>query len=322
MAKVLILENEDTGKTYKEYLMQQLPDHEFIWRKDIASAKATINQDYSVVVLDQRLDHSELGTTFMRWCKEKYPHINGIMFSAWANKADVSEAHNQNWIMTSIEKGREGLAKLPGLIMTAINDSECRWVLSQTNHAPKEIGRIRTWNSFFAPMRVYKVSECVVNSEYVDDSLWDTVEIMHAGQKKTEKRTRESVHSVSVKCDSTVAAGFSNQQKLNDIITKNMDIDVNASYSSSSETTEKNTDERVVEFEMPKIESNPNEVSLSSVKIQVNQIYEVRSLCLKVTCPICRSDKYINCEVRIPTRREKSRKVQVYSDGKKVILDI
>lgn len=321
MAKVLILEDEDTGKIYKDYLMKQLPDHEFIWRTDIASAKATINQDYSVVVLDQRLGHNELGTTFMRWCKEQYPHINGILFSSWADKADVSEAHNNKWIMASKEKGREGLAELPGLIMTAIDDSACKWVLSQTNHAPKEIGKIRTWKSFFVPTKVYKVSECVVNSEFVDDSLWDTVAVMHAGQKTTEKKARETVHSVSVKCDSRISIGFSNQ-KLNDIITRNMDINTDINYAYTSESTEKNIDETIVESVMPSIESDPNKVGISSVKIQVNQIYEVRSICLKVTCPICDSDKYINCEVHVPTKREKSRKVIVYSDGSKRILDI
>lgn len=305
MAKVLILEDSDFGKVYMEYLMSQLPEHEFVWQRDISSAKAEINQTYSVVVLDQVLENGELGTSFMTWCKEKYPHINGILFSGYTNMGNVIEALEKKMLLLSVPKGSDGLARLPKLIDMA--------------STPVKIGKIRTWKALFSPITVYKMSEYVLNDNFLDEKLWETVQIMHAGQKTTNKMAREFIHNVSVKCDSSISTGISHKM-LSEIVTRSMKMDM--AYSNTAESSTKDYDERIDEYEMPAIESNPNSVWLSSVKIQINRIYEVRKVCLKVTCPICNGEQYIECEVYIPTKRDKARKIMVYSDQSKKILEI
>lgn len=95
MAKVLILENQDTGGLYKGMLEKLMPNHFFSWYRNITDAKTHINNSYSVVIFDQRLDNGELGTDFMLWCKKEFPHITGIMLSTHVTPEQLQVAIDQ-----------------------------------------------------------------------------------------------------------------------------------------------------------------------------------------------------------------------------------
>ena len=321
MAKVLLLENEDIGKLYQELLSKKLVSHQFVWCKDITTAKQTIDDSYSVVIFDQRLDNDELGTVFMSWCKEKYPHIVGIMLSALVTKDDLGDAYNKGLIFKYLKKTKEHLVKLPEFVSAAIDNSECLRIMPSEDDAPELIGSIRSWRTIFSPMKVYKITDYVVNDEFVDDKYWETIMTIHAGQKTTHKRTHQTNHVVTVKCDYQMTTGIS-AERVNKMITKNVTFGANANRATSSNNSYVYTNEYEDSFEMPHVSSDPNIVCLSSIKIQTNRIYEIRAIGLKVVCSACSNDKYISCEVRIPTNREKHRKVMVYSDGSKKILDI
>lgn len=323
----MILEDESTGKIYKDYLMSALPNHEFVWCRNIASAQKAIDETFSVVVLDQRLEENtagtisvELGTTFMCWCKEKYPHIVGIMLSTHVTKEALAEAYDKQWISKYLEKDKKGLADLPGEVAVAIDNSECLRVTEKTASSPQRIGTFRTWRTLFSPMRVYKISEYVVDDQFVDNNTWETIKTIHAGQKKVDKRKIQISNTITVKCDATMSAVVS-ADILTSIIKKNIKLDSNISCSINSESSETYIAELEESFEMPPISSDPNTVSLSTMKIEANRIYEVRTIGLKISCPVCQSDKYISCEVRVPTNRIKHRKIYIYSDGTSKELD-
>ena len=301
MAKILILENEFTGKTYREYLSDQLPDHVFTWCKDINTAKKEVDESYSVIVLDQRLDNNELGTSFMKWCKETYPHIVGIMFSALAKRADVDAAFNNKWIIASIEKDGDGLVKLPECIVTAINESEYQRVAVRSDGKPQFIGNIWRWEAPFFPIKAYKVSEYIKDRAYVDEDTWEVKWARHAGQTTSNKTTRETAYTVKVNCDTAVTAGVS-VDKIKKLVTKSLKINGEFKLSSNFDYSEKRVDQTEEQYVMPEVDADPNGRGLTMVKCEQNRVFEVRIVGLKLHCPLCKRDKYCTCEIFIPTK--------------------
>ena len=322
MAKVMLVENDETGKHYQDLLTKTMTEHSFVLCRNIEDARNKINGSFSVVIFDQRLDNGELGTDFMRWCKQNYPHIEGIMLSALVTRDDLAGAYKDHLIVAYLKKSKEDLMRLPEVVSSAINQSEIRLANKNIDFLhPILIGKIRTLRRCFSPIKVYKVGETIVNRDYIDDSLWVNTRTLHAGQKASNKTVYTKTTSVSIKCDSQFALGI-NMDKLSAIITQSVKVDTKAIISLNSESSESVQSEIEDYFEMPEQPKDPYAVYLSSIILQTNQVFELRSAIIKLVCPVCGDEKYVTVEMRIPTDREKHRKIMVYSDGSKKILDV
>lgn len=323
MAKVMLIEHDETGKHYQDLLTKTMKEHSFYLCRSIAEAKRIINNSFSVVIFDQRLENGELGTDFMRWCKQNHPHIVGVMLSALVTRDDLASAYRDHLIVTYLKKNKEDLMKLPEVVSDAISKSEVELITNNyiNNSHPILIGKIRTPNRLFSSIKVYKVGETIVTSDFIDDSLWESTRVLHAGQTTSNKIVYTKTTKVSIKCETQFVFGI-NTEKLNSIITQSLKLDANMLLSLNSESSESVQSEMVDSFEMPEQPNDPNDVHLSSILFQTNQVFELRSAIIKLVCPVCKDEKYVTAEMRIPTNREKHRKIMVYSDGSKKILDV
>ena len=319
----MLIEHDDTGKHYQDLLSKTMVDHTFILCRNISEAKSIIDNSFSVVVFDQRLENGELGTEFMRWCKQTHPHIVGIMLSALVTKDDLARAYRDHLIISYLKKDKDDLLRLPEVISAAIDKSEIDRITNNFKYyaQPVLIGKIRIPTRPFSSIKVYKIGETIVNNEYIDDTLWKSTRILHAGQKTINKMTYQKSTNITVRCESQLTLGI-DAEKINSLISRSVKVDTNSILAVSSESTESVSSEAIDSFEMPGQPNDPEGVYLSSITFQTVQVFELKTAIIKLVCPICKDEKYITVELKIPTNREKHRKVMVYSDGSKKFLDV
>jgi len=324
MAKILLMEHDEIGKHYKELLELHLPEHKIIWCHGIQEAHEKIDKEFSVVVFDQRFDDTgELGTNFMKWCKNEYPHIVGIMLSAQASKSDLEEAFGENLIYKYVKKNKDELARLPQIVIAAISESEVRRIKQESNLKPILIGKIRSFRNIFKPIEVYKISDIIVDKEYVYEDSWERILVLHAGQKKSRKHTLQKTNKVCTQFEENTSLDSKiNITKLNKLISNSSGVDVKINKSHITESDSSYIEEFLDSYEMPEIPQDKSTVYLSTVMLETCQIFEHHTLGLKLVCPLCRYEKYMTVESFVPTDRDKIKKTLIYSDNTKEVLDI
>lgn len=325
MAKVLILENQDTGGLYKDMLEQLMPNHFFYWCRNIADAKSHINASYSAVIFDQRLDNSELGTDFMLWCKNEFPHITGIMLSTHVTPEQLQIAIDRKLMVKFLTKTSNDIAQLPYWISAAIDKSEYLQAVCDSDNTSVYIGTIRVPGilGFFHRMSVHKIKDVVINKEYVDETKWDVIVTAHAGQSTILKETYQLEHTYQIRCDATISTEVQHQQVI-DLIGKNLGSKLGWNLNANAEVSVKETIARETSETntMPPLSSKPDEICLSSWQLQANQVYEIHSVALRVECPVCKHDQYLNYVVEVPTSQIKQRKKMVFSNNDVKYLDV
>lgn len=325
MAKVLLLENQDTGGLYKEMLERVMPDHFFSWCRNIKDAEEQINDSYSVVVFDQRLDNNELGTEFMLWCKNKYPHITGIMLSTHVTTEQLQVAIDNQLMIKFLRKTSADLNQLPNWVNAAIDKSEYLRAVRNSDNAMIYIGTIKTqgfWG-FFHRMSVYRIKDIIINKDYVDETKWDTIVTAHAGQNTVHKETYQLERMYNIRYDVAISSEVQHEQVI-ELVGKNLGSKLGWNLNANAEVSVKETIVRETSetSNMPPLSPNPDQICLSSWQLQANQVFEVHLIALKVECPACKHVQYLNYIVEVPTNQIKQRKKMVYSNNEVKYLDV
>lgn len=89
--KILIVENEESGKIYKEILERALNVEVFWARNKDEAIHIVENNHIKVALLDQRLEAGELGTEVWKIIRDKQGDIKPIMLTGRARREEVGE---------------------------------------------------------------------------------------------------------------------------------------------------------------------------------------------------------------------------------------
>ena len=321
MNKILLIENEDSGKYYKELVQKSIENVEIIWVKNRnAALSAFSNNSFKVVVYDQRLDNNELGIDIMLELKKKDKHLVGIMLSAYATSDDTAKAGKEGILFEFVNKNSINI--LPTKIIDALRYYDLNRALDNTQEKIF-IGRLFKKRAFFHPLKYYIVMKNLVDSNYVFDESWEDMYMINAGEEQCQKKSIEITKSVKVvntiKDDYKQEADFS---KLQHLVALNFKNQVSISQSSEVSDCTKTIDEIVKTYKMPNIPQSVDEDYLTTTILQCGQIYKKYEVIISEECSLCNNNTYHHIEVFVPTDRKKLRKVNTYRFGNQEIVEV
>ncbi len=321
MNRVLLIENEDTGKYYQELVQKSIENLEIIWvRSKIEAFDAFSNNSFKVVVYDQRLDNNELGIDIMLELKKKDKYLIGIMLSAYATPEDTTKAGKEGILFDFINK--QFVTSLPSKIIDALRFYDLNRALD-TKQEKIYIGRKFNWHSIFHPLKYYIVMKNLIDSNYVFDESWEDNYMINAGEEQCQKKSIEIIKNIkivnTIKDDYKHEADFSKVKQLVELKFQNQ---VSISEQSESNETTKAIDEIVKTYRMPTIPQSVDEDYLTTTIFQCGQVYKKYEVIILEECSLCDSNTYHHLEVYVPTDRKKFRKVNTYRYGKQEIVEV
>ena len=90
-SSILIVENDDVGRIYKETI-EDILNIDVFWAKNENEAINIIENNYiKVALLDQRLDAGELGTDVLEKLRKIQPNVIAIMLTGKAHNEEIGK---------------------------------------------------------------------------------------------------------------------------------------------------------------------------------------------------------------------------------------
>lgn len=321
MNKILLIENENSGKSYVELIETVIKNVDVTWVKNCSEALSEVqNNTYKVVVYDQRLDNNELGTETMMKLKEIDKNLLGIMLSAYATPEDTAEA-GKNGILFEY-CGKNLVNTLPIKIMDALRTYDINKALKAT-HEKKYIGKIYRKHSIFHPLKFYIISKVLIDSNYVFDESWENLYIINAGEEQCQKKSIEI--ATTVKITNNLQEEQNNTfsiDKLNKLISLDFQTSLTTSTSHSYEEHSKEVEEIVKTYKMPPIPEAVDEDYLTTTILQGGQVYKKYDIEILQECSLCENVSFYHFTVFVPTNQQKLRKINTYRLGKQEIVEV
>lgn len=321
MNKILLIENEDVGKHYKELVEKSIENIEVIWVKNKSEAIESVKrEEFKVVVYDQRLDNNELGTEIMLEIRKVKPMLIGVMLSAYATPDDTAKAAKCDIMYEYVNK--RDINVLPLKIVDALKYYDVHRAM-QEEPQKQYLGKIRGIFSLFHPLKLYITKKDLIDNNYVFEDEWESLYIINAGEEQCVKKSIEISTSVKVVngWEERLDGGFE-LDKIKDL--------VSAKFSSSAlmtlqETTEEYTkavEEVVKTIKMPEIPQSVEEDYLTTTMLQGGQVYQQYAIIVAQECRACNAWQYFHLEVYVPTNRRKLRKVNTYRFKEQEIIEV
>lgn len=321
MNKILLIENEDSGKYYQELVQKSIENVEIIWVRNRNDALIAFSKhSFKVVVYDQRLDNNELGIDIMLELKKKDKFLVGIMLSAYATSDDTAKAGKEGILFEFVNKNF--IKTLPTIIIDALRYYDLNRALDTTQEKVY-IGRLFKRRSFFHPLKYYIVMKDLIDSNYVFDESWEDVYMINAGEEQCQKKSIEITRSVKVvntiKDDYKQEADFS---KLQHLVELNFQNQISISQQIETKDDVKTIDEIVKTYKMPTIPQAVDTDYLTTTILQCGQVYKKYEIIILEECSLCDSNTYHHLQVYVPTDRKKFRKINTYRFGSQEIVEV
>lgn len=321
MNKILLIENEDVGKHYKELVEKSIENIEVIWVKNRNSAIEVVEkQEIKVVVYDQRLDSNELGTEIMLEIIKIKPMLIGIMLSAYATPDDIAKAAKFEIMYEYINK--KNIDILPFKIVDALTYYNVHRAI-QDEPEKQYIGKIYKNFSLFHSLRLYVTKTKLVDNNYVFDKEWEDLYFINAGEEQCVKKAIEISTSVKVVngSDEKISKELELDKVMN-LISAKFSSDRMVKFEESVEEDAKALEEIVKTLKMPDIPQSVEEDYLTTTILQGGQIYEKFEIIVEQECRMCNTLQYFHFIVYVPTNRRKLRKVNTYRFKGQEIIEV
>lgn len=319
MEKILLIEDEQTGKSFRELLLKSIEDIDVIWVKNRDQALSQFKKDwFHVVVYDQRLENNELGTDILLELKMIDENIQAIMLSAYATPTDTTLASKERILFDFCDKDK--IEKLPAMVIDALRYYNLNKAL-KIEHEKKFIGKSVSIKNLFHPVKYYIVLEVLLDAEYVDS--WKTIYIINAGEKLSKKRAIEITSEIKI-IDSTKneTNGSISIDKLHKLINSNFETKTNFFNETTIQENQKWIDEEMRTYELPPIPQSVTEDYLTATMVETGQIFEKYDIEVLQECSLCKSKSFHHFTVFVPTHRQKFRKTNTYRFRNQEIIEI
>ena len=319
MNKILLVENEETGKYYKSLLEKSIDNLEIIWVKSKNEVFDFCNREENikVIVFDQRLDNGELGIRIIAELKRNRPDILGIMLSAYALPNDATNAIREGIIFEYVNKN--DIDTLPAKVVDALRYYDVKRMLDSKQNR-QYIGKIYRRNKILIhPLKFYITSKAIVDDNYVFEDRWEELYIINAGEEQCHKKSIEISTSVKIENGLSVNSSFGvEMEKIKELI--------GGSFNSEIELSEKETKEIINEvvrtYRMPAIPQSVDEDYLTTTIFEGAQIFKKYQLIVEQECLSCGESIYYSFNVFVPTNGKRLRKINTYKSGKQENIEV
>lgn len=321
MNKILLIENENSGKSYRELLLKSIENIDVVWVKGRSDAiTAFKNNHYKIVVYDQRLDNNELGTDIMLDLKKLDANILGIMLSAYATPQDTTQAGKDGILFDYCNKNE--VQKLPIKIMEALKYYDISKALN-VKQEKSYIGKIYRNKLPFYPVKFYIISKILIDSNYVFDNSWEDLYMINAGEEQCQKKSIEISTTIKITNDYNHSfEGDISNQKLERLIDTKFKSYISFSANENYEEHKKIVEEVVKNYKMPPIPNSVDEDYLTTTILQGGQVYKKFNIEILQECTLCKIPTYHCFTIYVPTNKQRLRKINTYRFGKQEIIEV
>lgn len=321
MNKILLIENENSGKSYVELVKKMIENIEVTWVRNHLQAVEEIKKgDYKIVVYDQRLDNNELGTETMLELKRIDKDLLGIMLSAYATPDDTTQAGKDGILFDYCNK--RVVQNLPQKIMDALRAYDINKALNmeQEKHY---IGKLFRKHSLFHPQKFYIVSKKLVDPKFVFEDSWKDLYMINAGEEQYHKKSIELSTDVKVNYEThSEQSSDISIDKLNQLIGSKFQTSLEISTSNSYERQSKEIEEIVKAYKMPPIPESVSEDYLTTTILQGGQVYKQYDIEVLQECSLCENVSFHHFTVYVPTFMQKLRKINTYRYREQEIIEV
>ena len=321
MNKVLLIENENSGKSYAELVKKTIENVQVMWVKNKSQAISEIKKGgYKVVVYDQRLDNNELGTDTMLELKRIDHNLLGIMLSAYATPDDTAQAGKDDILFDYCNK--KLVLNLPQKIMDALRSYDIIKALN-VKHEKIYIGKLFRKHSLLHPQKFYIVSKLLLDPNFVFDESWEDLYMINAGEEQCQKK------SIEISTDVKVSYNMQGEQKndvsinkLNKLISCDFQTAISITENNSYEEHSKEVEEIIKTYKMPPIPDSVEKDYLTTTILQGGQVYKKYDIEILQECSLCENVSFYHFNVFVPTSKQKLRKINTYRSGKQEIIEV
>lgn len=321
MDKILLLEDEDIGKTFKALLEKTIQTLSVTWVKTGNEAKEKIKTDvYKVVIFDQRLDYGELGIDVMRELQKIDNNLIGIMLSAFSMPHDTIKAIDEKVLCDYVNK--KEIADLIPAVIKALQLYQQNKLLLDASH--KEfLGRIYSKYHFFRPYKLYLLSRTIINYNYVFEDQWKELYIVNAGEEQCVKKIMEITSTIKVENEINNEVNTSiNIEKIKSLVGGSFSLQETLSTKVIKENFEKEVEEIEKTYKMPPIPQDVSQNYLTTTIFEGNQLFKEYRVVVAKECTLCKECTYYCFKVFVPTNQRKLRKINTYKDNTQEIVEV
>ena len=323
MNKILLVENEETGKYYKSLLEKSIDNLEIKWVKSKNEVFDFCNREENikVIVFDQRLDNGELGIRIISELKRNRPDILGIMLSAYALPNDATNAIKEGIIFEYVNKN--DIDMLPAKVVDALRYYDVKRMLDSKQNR-QYIGKIYKRNKILIhPLKLYITSKVLVDDNYVFEDRWEELYIINAGEEQCHKKSIEISTSVKIENGLSVNSSFGvEMEKIKELIGGSFNSEIELSEKETKELCMKEINEVVRTYRMPAIPQSVDEDYLTTTIFEGAQIFKKYQLIVEQECLSCGESIYYSFNVFVPTNGKCLRKINTYKSGKQENIEV
>jgi CheY-like chemotaxis protein len=319
--KILLVENDEIGKTYAE-LIEKTLDAQVTWVNNRKSAIENVeNNNIKVVILDQRLEAGELGTEVLKEILKINPFVVSILLSGQARADDVESAHKMG-LFRYIDK--TDIDQLPEVIIQALWKYNALVLAERTSKAKKELFSFSKGLNPFKKYRVYQLNKICINENYIFTNSWLEKLSVEAGQAIETEVDVEFNQQIIIE-DKGITELVNNYS----LAMENLKVKLGGGVQvmMRSERTQRSIGEikksakRKLSLSLPEIPKNIKENYLVSISYQINQVFKQYADIIGVECPLCNSMEIYSIISYEPTNQIKKRQLLLYKDGETEIVE-
>lgn len=325
---ILILEDEEAGKTYCASIQNAFPEYEVQWVKTENEVLDAIKkQKIAVIVFDQRLSNGELGTNVMSKVKRIDSSIVGIMLSARATPSDCAVAMAKKLMIEYVDKA--SINSLKGAVANAItiyknNESELYIGQEEIDIDPKNrFLNFLARHNIIHPIKRYLISSNRKNSSIIFRDEWITLYVRNAGEKGRNEETHKLSREIQITRNQS--SKFITETDLS-LLKQNIVNKLSIESNKETNKTEKENNEMIqavqTEYNMNEIPQDANTDYLSTVELQATQVFMEYEVTIKTVCGKCSSIEYSRYTLFIPTEKQVYRKKLYYTKSGTQIINI
>ena len=318
---VLVVENDEVGDVYREAINRIL-DVNVVWVKNKQDALRETRQalDLRVVVLDQRLEASELGTEIAKEILKINPLVKIIVFSGQARLEDVGPLWNKGLIFRYVKK--TDAQELPGIVVEAFAAYGIDYLKTQITERNKLLFSFSTGLNWFRRHRVYLVSQ--YSNGLVQRDSWQDSLTIDVGQEIAREHHIKLGRATKYEQSKLNELGLRYKGKL-DQLTHSLET-AGAIKGSTSQLVANTADVMEAQTESMKLSWHDMPSTLVedalTISYQTSQLYEEQVNIIAVECPECQRIELHTFTTWEPTATVSRKQVIIYKDGTRKETDL
>lgn len=321
MDKILLIENEDIGKTFITLLEKKIETISVIWVKNGNDAKKMVKTEiYKVIIFDQRLDNGELGIKVMRELQQIDINLIGVMLSAYSMPNDTIKAIEDKVLCAYVNK--ENIADLIPAVVKALQLYQQNKLLLDVTHK-EYLGKIYRKHHILYPYKFYLLSRNIINENYVFEDQWKELYVVNAGEEQRVKKSMEITNTIKVENEIKNEINTNvNVEKIKSLVGGNFSSQKISSTKATKEQFDKEVEEIEKIYKLPPIPQEASQNYLTTTIFEGNQLFKEYRVVVARECALCKECAYYCFKVFVPTNQRKLRKINTYKDGTQEIVEV